>query len=175
MNDQTLTDDFARRTGPQTLVIQRWLPGPAERLWRYLTEADLRRKWLADGAMVPEPGATFELVWRNAELGDTGEPRPEGLPEEHRLTSRIIAADPPRRLSFTWGEGEVTFDLAPQGDRVRLTITHRLGTPQAIFDVAPGWHQHLDLLAAVLADAPVPAFWSGYRQLKEIYAARLAD
>ena len=36
---------------PDTLTIARLLPGPIERVWAYLTESDLRRKWLAAGEM----------------------------------------------------------------------------------------------------------------------------
>ena len=57
-------------TEPSTLRIQRLLPGPIERVWAYLTESELRRKWLAAGEMEMKVGAPFELVWRNDELTD---------------------------------------------------------------------------------------------------------
>jgi uncharacterized protein YndB with AHSA1/START domain len=44
--------------------MQRRLPGPIERVWAYLFDSDLRRLWLASGAMTLQPGASFELVWR---------------------------------------------------------------------------------------------------------------
>ena len=50
--------------------IQRILPGPIERVWAYLTDSDLRRRWLAAGPMEMKVGAPFELVWRNDELSD---------------------------------------------------------------------------------------------------------
>ena len=46
---------------PATLTIQRFLPGPIERIWAYLTESDLRRRWLAAGQMEMKVGAPFEL------------------------------------------------------------------------------------------------------------------
>ena len=48
--------------------IERVLPGPRERVWRYLTEPDLRRRWLAAGAFDLVPGGAVELVFRNNEL-----------------------------------------------------------------------------------------------------------
>src|ERR1700722_6436365 len=57
-------------TEPATFTIQRLLPGPIERVWAYLTESDMRRQWLAAGAMEMKVGAPFELVWRNSELTD---------------------------------------------------------------------------------------------------------
>jgi uncharacterized protein YndB with AHSA1/START domain len=42
---------YGELTEPATLKIQRLLPGPIERVWAYLTEEELRRKWLAAGKM----------------------------------------------------------------------------------------------------------------------------
>ncbi len=38
-------------TEPATLTIERLLPGPVERAWSYLTDSELRRQWMAAGAM----------------------------------------------------------------------------------------------------------------------------
>ena len=45
MSKRSTEDQFAVLTEPTTLVIHRWLPGPAERIWRYLTDSELRGKW----------------------------------------------------------------------------------------------------------------------------------
>lgn len=42
---------YGRLTAPDTLQIERLLPGPIERVWSYLTESEKRRKWLASGDM----------------------------------------------------------------------------------------------------------------------------
>lgn len=103
MTDLATPDRYGVLTEPATLTIRRLLPGPVERVWAYLTESELRRRWLAAGAMVPEVGAEFELVWRNDGLSGQPSTRPEGFGEEHRLQCRITELDPPRRLAFTWG------------------------------------------------------------------------
>jgi uncharacterized protein YndB with AHSA1/START domain len=64
----TLKNPYGALTEPTTLEIQRLLPGPIERIWAYLTESEMRRKWLAAGDMEMRVGALFELVWRNDEL-----------------------------------------------------------------------------------------------------------
>ena len=87
---------------PTTLKIQRMLPGPIERVWAYLTDSELRRKWLAAGKMEMKAGSSFELVWRNDELTDPPGNKPEGFGDEHRMESRIVELDPPRKISFTW-------------------------------------------------------------------------
>lgn len=162
-------------TEPATLQIQRLLPGPIERVWAYLTESDLRRRWLASGEMELEVGAPFEFVWRNDELSDPPGQRPPGFPEEHRLESRITELDPPRKLAITWGTaGAVTFELMPEGDAVLLTLTHqRVPDRGVLLNVSAGWHMHLDVLVARLNDKEPAPFWPGWSQLKTEYDQRL--
>lgn len=159
---------------PNTLRIRRLLPGSIDRVWAYLTQSDLRRQWLASGAMAMEVGAPFELVWRNEELENAGQ-RPDGFDEEHRMDSRITELDPPRRLGFTFGNaGDVTFELEPRGDEVLLTLTHRrLAERPVMLKVAAGWHAHLDVLAATAAGESPPPFWDNWARLKAEYDRRL--
>jgi uncharacterized protein YndB with AHSA1/START domain len=100
MKTATNLEAYGALTEPTTLKIQRLLPGPIERVWAYLTDSDLRGKWLAAGAMEMKVGASFELVWRNDELNDPPCRRPEGFAEENRMQSRITELDPPRKLSI---------------------------------------------------------------------------
>ena len=160
---------------PTTLKIQRFLPGPIERVWDYLTDSDLRRQWLASGDMRMEKGAEFELVWRNNELTDPPGHRPEGFGDEHRMTSRIVEADPPRKLVFTWGNsGDVSFGLEPKGERVLLTVIHRrLPDRKVMLMVGAGWHMHLDVLVARVGGTAVEPFWDGWVRLKADYDKRL--
>ncbi|MBV9812086.1 MAG: SRPBCC family protein, partial [Acetobacteraceae bacterium] len=150
MNDCSVANAYGVLSEPATLTIERVLPGPIERVWAYLTDSELRRQWLAAGAMELTVGAPFELVWRNDELTTPPGRRPAGIGAEHRMRSRIIAADPPRRLVFAWGEsGEVSFVLEPVGDEVRLTLVHRrVPDRDTLLKVSAGWHMHLDTLVA---------------------------
>lgn len=164
-------DAYGQLIEPTTLKLQRLLPGTVERVWAYLTDSDLRKKWLAAGEMVLEVGAPFEFTWRNDELTTPPGHRPDGFAAVQRMQSRIIAVDPPRRLVIGWGsEGEVTFDLAPAGERVLLTITHRrLPDRDTKLNVSAGWHAHVDILDAVLAGSAAPAFWDNWSTLKRDY------
>lgn len=166
---------YGRVTEPAILVIERLLPGPASRIWRYLTEGDMRRQWLADGAMEEKAGAPFELVWRNDELTDPPGNRPEGFGEEMRMKSRVLEVQKDKRLVFTWGEsGEVSFDLKAEGDEVLLTVTHRRISDRAnLLMVGAGWHMHLDILAAKLTGTQPEPFWDGWLKLKAEYDRRI--
>lgn len=177
MSSTEHVDDYARLTAPSTLFLQRVLPGPIDRVWQYLTDSDLRRQWLAAGTMQLVPGAPFELVWRNDELTHPPMQRPEGFGQEERMQSEIIAADPPHRLVFRWGEtGEVRMELAEQGAHVVLSLTHlRVSDPAMILMVGPGWHAHLDVLRARLAGTePAESFWDAWLRLQAEYTQRLS-
>jgi uncharacterized protein YndB with AHSA1/START domain len=175
MNDRATPDAYGEMIEPATLKIQRLLPGPIERIWAYLTESELRRKWLASGEMQMKVGAPFELTWRNSELTSPPGQRPEGFGDEHRMQSEITELDPPRKLSFTWGNnGDVTFELAPAGNRVLLTVIHRrLRDRNMTLMVGAGWHMHLDILVARASGTKPEPFWDGWSRLKKEYEKRV--
>jgi uncharacterized protein YndB with AHSA1/START domain len=158
-----------------TLTLERLLPGSIDRVWAYLTESNLRRQWLASGTMEMRIGAPFELVWRNNELMDNPGTPPEGLTGQHEMQSEITELDPPHRLGFTFGNaGEVTFELEPVGDMVRLTLVHRrLPDRTTMLKVSAGWHAHFDVMAARLAGTEPPPFWDNWTSLKADYERRL--
>ena len=59
MSTVTPEADYGAVTAaPNTVRIQRLLPGPMERVWAYLTDSELRRQWLAAGEHSRDP------VWR---------------------------------------------------------------------------------------------------------------
>lgn len=175
MDMTTKLDAFGELIEPTTLRIQRLLPGPIERIWAYLTDSDLRRKWLAAGAMELMVGAPFKLTWRNEELNDPPSKRPDGFPEEHSMESRITELEPLRKLSIAWSNsGDVTFELEPKGKGVLLTVTHRrLPDRATMLKVGAGWHMHLDILVARASGEEPAPFWDGWARLQKDYDRRL--
>jgi uncharacterized protein YndB with AHSA1/START domain len=169
---------------PGTVRFERLLPGPIERVWAYLTESEKRGRWLAAGEMELRVGGWVELNFRHADLSPHAEPTPERYKQfENGVTShgRITRCEPPRLLSFTWGEtagedSEVTFELSSRGDRVLLVLTHRrLGDRAAMVSVAGGWHTHLGILVDHLHGRTPPGFWSTHAKLEKEYEKRLPD
>jgi uncharacterized protein YndB with AHSA1/START domain len=175
MTDFTTIDAYGVLTEADTLIIQRVLPGPVERIWAYLTDSDLRRQWLASGEMPMTVGAPFELEWHNDELSQPAGDRPDGMPEKHQMPSHIVAADPPRKLVIAWrNTGDVTFELEPHGDEVLLTLTHeRFASRSSIINHAAGWHAHLDILAARARGETSTNFWDQWRAFKDEYERRI--
>ena len=137
---------------PRTVRIERLLPGPAERIWDYLTRSEKRRLWLAAGDMEPRVSGRVEHRFRHPELSDEPTPEPyrhfDNSPPMH---GHVTQWDPPRVLAYTWpgdnGSSEVTFELYPEGRDVLLVLTHRrLADAGTMVSVASGWDAHLGIL-----------------------------
>jgi uncharacterized protein YndB with AHSA1/START domain len=168
-------------TGKGTIRFERVLPGPIERVWAYLTDSDKRAKWLAAGDMDLRIGGRVELTFRHADLS----PHQESTPERFKtfengvsVVYRVTKCDPPRLLGMTWGgpedESEVTFELTPLGDEVRLVLTHsRLADRNAMVMVSGGWHTHLAILADNLASETPRPFWSTFARAEAEYEKRI--
>jgi uncharacterized protein YndB with AHSA1/START domain len=168
-------------TAARTVRLERVLPGPIERVWAYLTESDKRQTWLAAGPMDLTIGGRVELTFRNAELAEPAEPPPEryrdaGCAVVH---GRITRCEPPRLLSYTWNHGteresEVTFELTPQSEEVRLVLTHRrLPDRKGMVGVSSGWHTHLGILIDHLNGRAPRPFWPTLDRLEAEYERRL--
>lgn len=79
---------------------------------------------------------------------------------------------------FTWTfadrPSEVTFELAPRGKQVLLTITHRgLDERATRVSVMSGWDVHTGILADVLNGTEPRPFWSTHARLEREYEARI--
>lgn len=173
--------ELATRSGygeliePATLKIERMLPGPIDRVWAYLTQSELRRRWLASGEMQLKAGSTFTLTWRNDELTTPPGHRPEGFGTEHSMESTITEFEPPHRLSYTFGNaGEVSFQLEERGKSVLLTLIHRrLPDRGTTLKVSAGWHSHLDILVARVSGTEPEPFWDSWTRLQGDYEKQL--
>ena len=162
---------------PGALKFQRLMPGPASRLWRHLTESDLRRQWLAAGKMELKVGAPVEFIWRNDELSNPPSKRPDGFPEEQRMQGRVTTFDPARKLAIDWdGFGEVSYELEIKGSDVLLTVMQRgLPSRDIVVMFAAGSHTHFDILEACLNGKVLPDFWKSWSRLQKEYDARIAS
>lgn len=170
--------EYGAATAPDTVRIERVLPGPIERVWSYLTESAKRGQWLATGRMELRVGGRVEHLFRNGTLTENDEPPPAKYAhcaEEASMHGRVTACDPPTLLSYTWNEAsgeesEVTFELRSEGDDVHLVLTHRrLPNREEMLSVAAGWHTHLGILADRLSGRTSPGFWSTHMRLEAEY------
>ena len=161
-----------RRTAPDTIRLERTLDAPAETVWRYLTQADLRRDWFMGGTDAT-PSGEFELLNDHDNLSDEDAPYPESYAPYKGKTwnERVIRFEPQRLLETTFQSGkngQVTFELFPEGDRTRLVLTHRgIVSGTGAQDFGSGWNSHLTVLEERLAGRPVRNFWDLHAQSRD--------
>jgi uncharacterized protein YndB with AHSA1/START domain len=175
--------DYAVGTAPDTLRVERLLPGPIERVWEYLTDSDLRAQWFAGGPIEQHVGGRADLLFRNSSLTEDDDPPPpryaaNGNPPRP-MGGTVTDCDPPRVLGFTFGGDEspshVRFELSTQGEQVRLVVTHtRVATRDDMVGFAAGWHTHLNILRDRLDGRKPDGFWRTHGRLQAEYATRLA-
>lgn len=172
---------YGKLIAPDSVRIERLLPGPIERVWDFLTDSEKRSSWLAAGPMELRSGGKVEHEFRNQQLSEPSDYAPAKYAgaEGFTLQGQITACKPPYLLSYLWNMGsnevsEVCFELAQQNEKVLLTVTHvRLVNRNELISVASGWHTHLDILIARLQERTPISFWSRHTQLEGEYETML--
>jgi uncharacterized protein YndB with AHSA1/START domain len=135
-------------TQTRSVVVERDMPFPPEKLWRALTQPHLIEAWLMKNDFSPVVGHRFNL------RGDWG-----GV-----LDCEVLAIEPNRTLSYTWDfahddpayslRSVVTFTLTATGTGTHLRVEQsgfRPDQKQAFGGAKAGWQQFMDKLAEVLA------------------------
>ena len=129
----------------RTLVIEREMPHPPEKIWRALTEGPLIAEWLMSNDFKPEVGHRFTFR-------ATPVPGWSGI-----IESEVMVVEPPSRLVYSWGalglDSAVTFTLTPTGEGTRLRMEHSGFGPdqdQAYKGASYGWRNFLNNLEHVV-------------------------
>ncbi len=134
-------------TQTRSVVVERELPYPPEKIWRALTQPHLIAEWLMQNDFNPLVGHRFNLH------GDWG-----GV-----LDREVLAVEPHKTLSYTWNfahadaafnlNSVVTFTLTPTriGTRLRMEqVGFRPDQKQAYGGARVGWQQFFAKLEQVL-------------------------
>jgi uncharacterized protein YndB with AHSA1/START domain len=160
------------RLAPDTIRLERTLDAPADTVWRYLTEADLRCEWFMGGTDARANGE-FELINDHDNLSAEDAPYPESYAQYKgtKWREKVLRFDPPRLLETTFQggkNGNVTYELFAEGDRTRLVVTHSGITSGAgAQDFGSGWNSHMTVLQEKLAGRNVANFWTLHAQSRE--------
>jgi uncharacterized protein YndB with AHSA1/START domain len=77
-------------TTTRSVVIEKELPHPPEKIWRALTQGALLREWLMDNDFQPVVGHRFSFR-------STPQPHWNGI-----IDSEVLAVEPNRKLSYSW-------------------------------------------------------------------------
>jgi uncharacterized protein YndB with AHSA1/START domain len=98
----------------RSVVIEKELPHPREKIWRALTEGSLLQEWLMDNDLQPVVGHKFHF--RNKPM-----PHWDGV-----IDSEVLVVEPNQKLSYSWNalglESVVVWTLVPTsgGTLVRM-------------------------------------------------------
>jgi uncharacterized protein YndB with AHSA1/START domain len=124
----------------RSVVIERDLPHPPEKIWRALTQGHLIEEWLMKNDFQPVAGHNFKL------RADWGE-----------VDCRVAAVEPNKTLSYTWAayglESIVTWTLTSNNTGTRLRMEHagfRQDQEQAYQGAHLGWQKFFSALEQVL-------------------------
>jgi uncharacterized protein YndB with AHSA1/START domain len=74
----------------RSLVIEKEMPHPLERVWRALTQGSLMKEWLMDNDFQPVVGHRFNFR-------STPAPNWNGV-----VDCEVLAVEPNKRLSYSW-------------------------------------------------------------------------
>jgi uncharacterized protein YndB with AHSA1/START domain len=132
----------------RSVVVEREIPHPPEKIWRALTQPHLIEAWLMKNDFKPDVGHRFNL------RGDWG-----GV-----LDCEVLAVEPSKTLSYTWNfthddaayslRSVVTFTLTPTSTGTHLRMEQSGFRPeqkQAFAGAKAGWQQFFGKLEQVLA------------------------
>lgn len=135
-------------TETRTLVVERVMPHPPEKIWRALTQGALIEEWLLKNDFQPVVGHRFKL--RNEPM-----PQWDGV-----IDCEVMSIEPHKRLVYSWNalglESVVTFTLTPARGGTLLRM-EQAGFAQGAendryFQGANyGWQRFLGNLEQVLA------------------------
>jgi uncharacterized protein YndB with AHSA1/START domain len=124
-----------------TVVVEREMPFPPEKIWRALTQPHLIEEWLMKNDFKPVVGHRFNL---RADWGV--------------VDCQVLAVEPNKTLSHTWGvfdlESVVTWTLTPtsMGTHLRMEQSGFRPDQQQYYQGAKGgWPRFLAALEQVLA------------------------
>ena len=134
----------------RSVVVEREIAHPPEKLWRALTQPHLIEEWLMKNDFKPEVGHSFKL------RGEWG-----GV-----LDCEVLEVEPNRQLSYTWDfkhedaaynlTSVVTFTLTPTPTGTHLRMEQagfRPDQKQAFGGAKHGWQQFFGNLDQVVARA----------------------
>ena len=130
----------------RTLVIERELSHPPEKIWRALTQGALIKEWLMDNDFQPVVGHKFNF-------------RAPPMPKWNGIIdSEVLVIEPHKKLSYSWGsmglESVVVWTLVPTkgGTLVRMEQSGFRPDQEANYQGANyGWQKFIAALEQVLA------------------------
>lgn len=141
-------------TDKPRLVHVTYIAATPERLWQALTDPEETARYWSHRNV---SSWTRGDPWAHRRLDDGGDD----------ILGTIVEVDPPHRLVHTWASpsdidnpdrrSTVTFDIEPDGDVVRLVVTHEGLPADQVRGTTDGWAKVLSSLKTMVeTGAPLP-------------------
>ena len=148
-----------------TLVLVRELRHPPEKVWEALTDPAHLREW-----------APFDADRSLGTAGKTVMLTTVGAPTPMVSETTVKRADAPKLLEYTWGGGDMRWELDAHGGGTRLTLWTNIDR-RYISMGAAGWHICFDVLDHLLKGDPIGRMvgpdamkFDGWQRLNAEYA-----
>lgn len=129
----------------RSLVIEREMPHPAEKIWRALTQGPLIEEWLMKNDFQPKVGHRFNFR-------STPVPNWDGV-----IDAEVLVVEPHSRLSYSWdtmgSTSVVTWTLTPTkgGTHLRMEQTGFRSEEDANYKGANyGWQKFIGKMERVV-------------------------
>lgn len=139
----TSATNTATATETRSVVVERQIPYPPEKIWRALTQPHLIEEWLMKNDFKPTVDHRFKL---SADWG--------------AVECQVLVVEANTTLSYTWAayglESIVTWTLTPAGTGTQLRMEQsgfRPDQEQAYQGAKHGWQQFFANLEKVLVRA----------------------
>jgi uncharacterized protein YndB with AHSA1/START domain len=125
-----------------TLILIRELRQPPATVWEALTDPAHLAEWApfaADRSLAAVGPVKLSTV---------------GMPTQQVSDTTVKRAEPPALLEYSWGGGDLRWELEPLGNGTRLTLWHNIDRRYISWGAA-GWHICFDVLERLLAGEPI--------------------
>ena len=148
-----------------TLILVRELRHSPEEVWNALTDPAHLREW-----------APFDADRSLGTVGTTVKLTTVGAHTRQVSETTVTRADAPKVLEYTWGAGDIRWELEAFGGGTRLTLWTDIGR-RFISMGAAGWHICFDVLDHLLSGTPIGRIvggeamkFGGWQRLNAEYA-----
>lgn len=125
-----------------TLILVRELRHSPEKVWQALTDPAHLSEW-----------APFDAD-RNLDAVGPVKLSTVGTPKPQISDSTVKRAEALKLLEYSWGGGDLRWELEPLGNGTRLTLWHNIDRRFIAWGAA-GWHICFDVLDRLLAGEPI--------------------
>ena len=149
-----MTETAPAATPTKSIIVERMMPHPPQKVWRALTQSAMIENWLMKNDFEPVVGRAFTF-------------RATPVPGWSGVTNcKVLTVEPFTRLAYTWGDGTesdsglktvVTWTLEETSEGCFVRMEHSGFRPQdegGYKGMGGGWPRIVERLETVAGELP---------------------